>query len=53
MLTTAFQLFGKKMILWQPEAPLAILIEDEYLISMFRTIFYSLWEISSIERKEK
>ncbi len=40
---TAFELFGKKMILWQPEAPLAVLIEDEYIISMFRSIFYSLW----------
>lgn len=46
--TTAFQLFGKKMILWQPKAPLAILIEDEYLIAMFRSIFYALWDSKAI-----
>lgn len=40
---TAFELFGKKMILWQPKSPLAILIEDEYIITMFRSVFYSLW----------
>ncbi len=41
---TAFELFGKKMIIWQPKAPLAILIEDEYIVNMFRCIFYSLWD---------
>jgi len=43
---TAFELFGNKMILWQPQAPLAVLIEDQYLIEMFRSIFYTLWEKS-------
>jgi sugar-specific transcriptional regulator TrmB len=41
--STAFELFGKKMILWQPKAPMAILIEDEYLVEMLRSIFYTLW----------
>lgn len=44
---TAFELFGKKMILWQPKSPLAVLIEDEYIVTMFRSIFYSLWNQNS------
>jgi sugar-specific transcriptional regulator TrmB len=41
--STAFELFGNKMIVWQPVAPLAVLIEDQYIVSMFRSIFYTLW----------
>ncbi len=40
---SSFQLFAKKIILWQPKAPLAVLIEDEYLAAMFREIFEKLW----------
>jgi len=43
---SSFQLFAKKIILWQPKAPLAILIEDEYLAAMFKEIFEKLWEQS-------
>lgn len=43
---TSFQLFANKVIIWQPEAPLALLIEDEYIVQMFRSMFYGLWEIS-------
>lgn len=41
---TAFQLFSNKVIIWQPKAPLAILISDEYIAAMMRTIFYTIWE---------
>jgi len=40
---TAFQLFANKVIIWQPHAPLAILIEDEYIVGMLRSIFQFLW----------
>ncbi|MFA6422471.1 MAG: helix-turn-helix domain-containing protein [Candidatus Buchananbacteria bacterium] len=43
---TSFQLFANKMIIWQPKAPLAVLIEDQYITAMFKVIFDSLWEIS-------
>jgi sugar-specific transcriptional regulator TrmB len=43
---TSFQLFANKVIIWQPHAPLAILIEDEYIAKMLRSVFYALWEIS-------
>ena len=39
-----FQLFGKKAIIWQPQAPLAILIEDEFITQMLRSIFLTLWD---------
>lgn len=41
---SSFQLFAKRIILWQPKAPLAVLIEDEYLAAMFKEIFEKLWE---------
>lgn len=41
---TAFQLFANKAIIWQPAAPLAVLIEDEYIVSMLRSMFEKLWE---------
>jgi len=43
---TAFQLFGNKVIIWQPKAPLGILIADEYIVQMLRIIFNLLWENS-------
>jgi sugar-specific transcriptional regulator TrmB len=42
----SFQLFANKVIIWQPETPLAILIEDEYIVAMLKSIFGMLWEIS-------
>ncbi|MDD2935092.1 MAG: helix-turn-helix domain-containing protein [Candidatus Pacebacteria bacterium] len=43
---TSFQLFANKAIIWQPKATLAILIEDEYIVTMLKIIFDKLWEIS-------
>jgi sugar-specific transcriptional regulator TrmB len=42
----SFLIFGKTMILWQPKAPLAILVDDEYLVQMFHSVFDCLWEQS-------
>ena len=42
--TTSFYLFANKAIFWQPKAPLAVLVEDEYLVQMLKSIFDHLWE---------
>ncbi|MFA6424179.1 MAG: helix-turn-helix domain-containing protein [Candidatus Magasanikbacteria bacterium] len=41
---TSFHLYANKIIIWQPKTPLALLIEDEYIVTMFRSIFQVLWE---------
>lgn len=41
---TAFQLYANKALIWQPAAPLAVMIEDEYIVAMLRSIFEKLWE---------
>lgn len=41
--TSGVMLFGKKVTLWQPKAPSVILIEDEFIVEMFRNIFDRLW----------
>ncbi len=44
---SSFLIFGKKVIIWQPKAPLAILIEDAPIVQMLRSIFDGFWEQSS------
>ena len=39
-----FQIFANKVIFWQPLAPLAIVIEDKYLVEMMESILDNLWE---------
>jgi DNA-binding MarR family transcriptional regulator len=41
---TGILLFGNKATLWQPKAPSVTLIEDEFIVQMFREIFDRLWE---------
>lgn len=41
---TSFQLFANKIIFWQPKAPLAVLVEDEFIVSMMRSLFETLWQ---------
>jgi hypothetical protein len=43
---TSFHLYANKMIIWQPKAPMALLIEDEYIVGMFKSIFNVMWEQS-------
>ena len=41
---TSFQLFANKVIFWQPKSPLAVLVEDQFIVQMMRSIFYYCWE---------
>lgn len=41
---SAFQLFANKVVIWQPHAPLALLIEDQYIVQMLRALYETLWE---------
>lgn len=41
---SAFQLFGNKVVIWQPHAPLALLIEDQYIVKMLRALFEIMWK---------
>ena len=41
--TSSFYLYGKKIILWQPKAPLAVLIEDENIAGMMMSMYQMLW----------
>jgi len=43
---SSFQIFGNKVFIWQPKAALVILIEDEYIVQMLRSIFTVLWKRS-------
>lgn len=47
---TSFYLYANKAILWQPKTPMAILIEDAYLVEMLRSMFFLLWEESTIPK---
>lgn len=44
LFVTGFMLYANKVIIWQPKAPLLVLIEDEYIVEMFRSIFDVLWK---------
>ncbi len=44
--STSFQVLSNKVFLWQPKSPLAILIEDEYIAEMCKSIFFRLWSES-------
>jgi sugar-specific transcriptional regulator TrmB len=43
---TSFQLFGNKVVIWQPKTPLGLLIADEYIVAMLRSMFNFMWEQS-------
>lgn len=40
----SFLLWSNKIALWNPVVPLAILIEDEIIVKMFKEMFLGLWE---------
>lgn len=40
----SFQVFANKAFIWQPKASLVLLIEDEYIVQMLKSIFDLLWE---------
>ena len=41
---TGFMLYANKVVIWQPKAPLVVLIEDEYIVQMLRSIFDEMWK---------
>lgn len=45
---TSFQIFANKVIFWQPITPLALVIEDKYLVEMMESIVDKLWEDAKI-----
>ena len=48
--STAIHLFNKHVIIWQPKAPMAVLVEDEYVVAMMRSIFMWIWEKTPAEK---
>ena len=40
----SMQLSERKAIIWQPKAPLAVLIEDVYIVQLLRVMFEQIWE---------
>ncbi len=43
---SSFMLYANKLIIWQPEAPLAVIVEDVYIVKMMRELFDVLWKVS-------
>ena len=41
---TSFYLYSNKILVWQPKTPIAILIEDEYVQAMQKSMFEYLWQ---------
>lgn len=46
---TGFMLYANKVTIWQPRAPLVVLIEDEYIVEMLKSIFNTLWDVSAVQ----
>lgn len=44
LLPCSFHLFGRNVIFWQSHAPLAIVIEDDYIAGLMRGMFEMLWQ---------
>lgn len=42
--STLMMIYANKTILWQPHAPMAIQIEDEYLTVMMRSMYEVMWQ---------
>jgi len=47
--SSSFYIYGKKVILWQPKAPMAILIEDENISGMMMSMFQMLWNMANTQ----
>lgn len=41
---TSFYIFANKVAFWQPKTPVAVLIEDAYIVAMVQDMFDRLWE---------
>ncbi|MFA6447310.1 MAG: helix-turn-helix domain-containing protein [Patescibacteria group bacterium] len=40
---TSFHIFSNKVVFYQPKAPMAVLVEDEYIVTMMKSLFTGLW----------
>lgn len=45
--TPMFHLFSNKLIFWQPSVPMAVLIEDVYLVRMMKSLYEGMWRQAS------
>lgn len=45
--TPAFHVFSNKLVFWQPIVPMAVMIEDAYLVKMMGSLFDGMWERAS------
>lgn len=43
--STSYYVFANKVIIWQTKTPMGLLIEDSYIVQMFKSTFEMLWEI--------
>ncbi len=43
---TSFHLFSNKVIFWQPIGKLAVVVEDQYIYRMMKSIFNTLWDLA-------
>lgn len=41
--TPSFHVFSNKIVFWQPVVPMAVLIEDEYLVKMMSSLYEGMW----------
>lgn len=44
---SSFYLFANKAIFWQPMTPIAVMVEDKYLVAMWQSMFELLWDKNS------
>lgn len=40
----SFHVFANKVVFWQPKVPMALVIEDECIVTMIKNMFEYLWE---------
>ncbi len=40
----SFHVFANKVVFWQPKVPMALVIEDEFIVTMIQNMFEFLWE---------
>ena len=41
---SSFMIFANKVVIWQPKAPLALLIEDQFITKMMKSVFEAEWK---------
>jgi sugar-specific transcriptional regulator TrmB len=44
--STSYYVFANKVIIWQTKTPMGLLIEDAYIVQMFKSTFEMLWAVA-------